>query len=101
MSKSTKKDLINSLAEAAGSSKAEATRWLGYFVESIHGLMDQNDSVSLAGLGTFKRRPRAARTCYNPKDRTQVIEVPARTTIGFKPTPRFRAIVDETMVVDG
>ena len=55
-----KAELIESVANATDTSKAEASRTLDAVLDSISGALSKGDSVALVGFGTFKVRERAA-----------------------------------------
>ncbi len=71
-----KAELINSVADKAEISKADAGRAVDAFVEVITKAMKKNDKVSLVGFGTFVVRKRAARTARNPQPRAP-LHIPA------------------------
>jgi DNA-binding protein HU-beta len=62
-----KAELINSVADKAELSKADAARAVDAFVEVITKALKKNEKVSLVGFGTFDVRKRKARTGRNPK----------------------------------
>jgi DNA-binding protein HU-beta len=61
-----KAELIESVADATDTSKAEASRTLDAVLDSIAGALSNGDSVALVGFGTFNVRERAARMGRNP-----------------------------------
>ena len=62
-----KAELINSVADKAELSKADAARAVDAFVEVITKALKKNEKVSLVGFGTFDVRKRKARTGRNQK----------------------------------
>ena len=62
-----KGELIEAVASATGSTKAEAGRAIDATVEAVTGALKKGDTVTLIGFGTFKVNHRAARTGRNPK----------------------------------
>ncbi len=62
-----KSELIDHIAESADITKAAAARALDATVESITESLQNAESVSLVGFGTFLVRERAARTGRNPQ----------------------------------
>ena len=63
----TKVELINSMAEKAGLSKADAEKALKAFTDAITEALKAGDKVALVGFGTFSVGERAARTGQNPQ----------------------------------
>jgi len=79
----TKADLVNSMAEKAGLTKAEAERALKAFTDTIEDALKAGDKVALVGFGTFSVGERAARTGQNPQT-GQKIEIAAAKVPKFK-----------------
>ena len=78
-----KSELVDSIADGAGLTKADAGRALDAFVDSITGALQGGDSVSLVGFGTFSVRARAARTGRNPRT-GETIQIKASNNPAFK-----------------
>lgn len=78
-----KSELVNSVADKSGLSKADATRAVDGIVEAIEDALRGGDSVSLVGFGTFQVKERAARTGRNPQT-GGTINIPAAKVPSFK-----------------
>ncbi|MFT3762702.1 MAG: HU family DNA-binding protein [Pseudoxanthomonas sp.] len=78
-----KNELIDSVAEAAGLTKADAGRAVDAVVASVTDALKKGDSVTVVGFGTFQVRARAARTGRNPKT-GENIAIPASKNPVFK-----------------
>lgn len=78
-----KSELVAAIAEAAGITKADASRALQALLESITTTMSKGDSVSLTGFGTFSVSERAARTGRNPSN-GKALKIPAKKVAKFK-----------------
>ena len=78
-----KSDLIDSMAEASGLSKADAGRALDAFTSSITSALQDGQSVSMVGFGTFSVKRREARTGRNPRTGEQ-IKIKASNNPSFK-----------------
>lgn len=78
-----KTELIAAVAEAAGISKADATKAVAATFDAITAALAEGDKVSLVGFGTFAVKERAARTGLNPRTK-ETIEIPAAKTPSFK-----------------
>ena len=78
-----KGDLIDSVAESADISKAEAGRCVDAVFGSITNALRSGDSVSVIGFGTFAVKQRAARTGRNPQTGA-AIQIAASKLPGFK-----------------
>lgn len=79
-----KSELVDKVAEKADLSKASAGRAVDAIVESVAEALQDGDSVTLIGFGTFSVRERAGRAGRNPRT-GEVLEIQASKTVGFKP----------------
>ncbi len=79
----TKADLVNSIAEKAGLSKADAEKALKAFTDAVTDALKAGEKVSLVGFGTFSVGERAARTGQNPQTGAK-INIPAAKVPKFK-----------------
>ena len=79
-----KGELVESMANASGISKAAAERALTGLLDAISGALSKGDKVTLVGFGTFSTSNRAARQGRNPQTGA-AIQIPARTVARFKP----------------
>lgn len=79
-----KTDLINAIAEAAGLTKADATKALNATTAAIANAVKNDDKVALVGFGTFSVSERPGRTGKNPRT-GEVIEIPAKKVVKFNP----------------
>lgn len=79
----TKTELVNSMAEKAGLSKADTEKALKAFVDTVTDAMKSNDKISLVGFGTFSVGERAARTGKNPQTGA-ALQIPAAKVPKFK-----------------
>ena len=78
-----KSELIDHIAESSEISKAAAARALDATIEGITQSLQNAESVSLVGFGTFLVRERAARTGRNPQTGA-TIEIAAAKVPAFK-----------------
>ncbi|HSH26732.1 MAG TPA: HU family DNA-binding protein [Wenzhouxiangella sp.] len=84
-----KSELIDSIADGSGLSKADAQRALDATIESITKTLKKGDTVSLVGFGTFSVKKRAARTGRNPAT-GETIKIKASKTPAFKAGKGFK-----------
>ncbi len=78
-----KVELVVSVAEKAGLTKADATRAIDAFVETISETLAKGDKVPVAGFGTFAVSERAAREGRNPRT-GEPVKIEARKVVSFK-----------------
>jgi DNA-binding protein HU-beta len=79
-----KADIIDVVQEAVGGTKADAERAVEAVIAAITNSLAKGVEVSVAGLGIFTAKTRAARTGRNPRT-GEMIQVPAMRV------PKFRA----------
>ena len=84
MADKSKQDVVKAVADATGSSIAEANRAVDAVIDCIKGSLAAGDSVGLIGFGTFEVRERAAREGRNP-------QTGATIQIAAKKVPAFKA----------
>ena len=78
-----KSDLVSSIADNSGLSKADAARALEATTSAISGSLANGDSVAITGFGSFMVRARAARTGRNPQTGA-AIQISASNVPAFK-----------------
>ena len=78
-----KTDLINAVADKAELTKADASRALEAFFETVQKTLKKVEDISVVGFGTFTVRARAARTGRNPRT-NETIKIKASKVPAFK-----------------
>ncbi len=68
----TKADLVGSMADSAGVSKAVAEKALNGFISAIGKALKKGDRIALTGFGTFSVSNRKARMGRNPQTGEQI-----------------------------
>lgn len=76
-----KTDLVMTMAESAGITKAAAEKALAGALEAISKALKSGDKISLDGFGTFSVAERAAREGRNPAT-GKAIKIPAKRVLG-------------------
>lgn len=79
----TKKEFIDSVAELNDMSKKDVELCVSAIFETIQAVMEEGDSISFQGFGTFSTSERAARTGRNPQT-GKSLKIPAMTVPKFK-----------------
>ena len=79
-----KSELINSIAEHADLTKADAGRILDGLFKAIENTLAAGDSVSLVGFGTFAVKDRPERIGRNPQTGREITISAAKVPF-FKP----------------
>lgn len=82
-----KTELTEALADATGSTKADAQRAIDALFDTddgvIAGTLQKGNKVQITGFGTFETRHRKARMGRNPQTGEQ-IRIPASTAVSFR-----------------
>jgi len=78
-----KNDLVESVAKAAGLSKADAVKAVDSVLDQISSSLAKGDEVRLVGFGTFSVASRAASQGRNPRT-GETINIPASKQPKFK-----------------
>lgn len=79
-----KQTIIDQVHEAIGGTKASAEKAVDTIIENIVSTLQKGEEVSIAGLGIFSAKVRAARTARNPRT-GETVQVPEMRV------PKFRA----------
>ena len=79
-----KADIANVVHEMIGGTKVQSEQVVDTIIETISKTLKKGDEVSLAGLGIFSVKRRAARTARNPRT-GDAVQVAAMNV------PKFRA----------
>ena len=78
-----KTELIDSMAEKAGITKAAAKTALETFLGDVEKTLKKGDRVSLVGFGSWSVSKRAARDGRNPQT-GKTIKIAAKNVVKFK-----------------
>jgi len=88
-----KAELVDSVAEATGASKAAAAASVDAVLDSITKALTKGEKVALTGFGSFEVRSRAARTARNPQT-GEAIQVKASKAPAFKAGAGLKSAVN-------
>lgn len=79
-----KQDIAEKVQGVLGTTKADAERAVECVIDTIVAALKKEEDVSIAGLGIFKTKMRAARAARNPRT-GETVQVPAMRV------PKFQA----------
>ena len=88
-----KNDLISSVAESSGLTKADAGRAVDGVFDSIATALSSGDDVRIVGFGSFSVANRAASTGRNPRTGEE-IQIPASKQPKFKAGAPLKSAVN-------
>ncbi|AQX19531.1 MULTISPECIES: HU family DNA-binding protein [Bartonella] len=89
-----KSELVNSIAEKAGVSKAQAGSILDAFIASVTEALASGGDVRLPGFGSFEVSKRAATKGRNPSTGVE-IHIPARSVPKFSAGKSLKEAVNK------
>ena len=89
----TKADLARQIATSTGLTRAEATAAADAFLAGVIEAVLRGERVELRGFGAFRSVTRAPRTGRNPRT-GEIVRVPQRRAVSFKPTARLKRLPD-------
>lgn len=87
-----KQALIEAVNEKIGGTKVMAESAVETIIESIINTLKKGDEVSIAGLGIFSPKTRAARQARNPRT-GEMVNVPEMRVPKFRPAKAFKDAV--------
>ena len=88
-----KNDLISSVAESSGLTKADAGRAVDGLFDTIASALASGDDVRIVGFGSFSVANRAASTGRNPRTGEE-IQIPASKQPKFKAGAPLKSAVN-------
>ena len=87
-----KQALVDVVHEIVGGTKTSAEKAVDAIIENITKTLKKGDEVSIAGLGIFSSKVRAARTARNPRT-GESVSVPAMRVPKFRPAKALKDAV--------
>lgn len=90
-----KSELIKLVAEELGFTQGDTEQVINYAFDTVGKAIKTEGRVAIHGFGIFKQVHRKASTRPNPQDRNKTVQVPARTSVGFKPAPELKRYLNE------
>ena len=87
-----KQDIAEKVHGVLGTTKADAERAVEAMIDCVVSSLKKGEEVSIAGLGIFKTKMRAARTARNPRTGAAV-QVPSMRVPKFEPAKALKEAV--------
>ena len=92
MANISKGDIIDILSAKNGVSKANCTRMVNSFIDTITDALKRGDEVRIMGFGTFSVAHRSERTGRSPRT-GEVLTIPASKYPKFKPSKILKSTI--------
>ena len=89
-----KQSIVEAVHEKLGGTKVAAEQAVETMIETITGTLKKGEEVSVAGLGIWSVKTRAARTARNPRT-GEAIKVAAMRVPKFRPAKALKDAVKE------
>ena len=89
----TKAELIESIADAAGVSKADAERTVGAFFDTVVSETKSGAKVAWPGFGSFSTSDRPARVGRNPQT-GEPVQIKASTAMKFSASSTLKSALN-------
>src|SRR5436189_3656639 len=83
MATSTKKELIDRIADSTGYRRVQVKRVVQQFLDEVIGELGKGNRLEFRDFGVFETKVRKARKAQNPKT-LEPVEVPEKRTVKFK-----------------
>lgn len=80
-----KSELVSTIAQKLEKSNADVSATLNAFIEVVGETVAGGDKVSIPGFLSFERVHREARTGRNPRNPSEVIQIPASMAVKVTP----------------
>ena len=87
-----KNAIVDAVHNSLGTTKTQAEQAVDTVIDSIVSSLKKGDEVSIAGLGIFSVKQRAARTARNPRT-GESIQVAAMRVPKFRPAKALKEAV--------
>ena len=89
----TKAELIESIADTAGVSKADAERTVGAFFDTVVSETKKGEKVAWPGFGSFSTSERPARVGRNPQT-GEPVDIKASTAMKFSASSTLKSALN-------
>ena len=93
MATTTKKDLIDRIADTTQQRRADVKKTVQAFLDQVIDELGRGNRLEFRDFGVFEIKDRAPRVAQNPKTLERVY-VPARRTVKFKVGRRMRETLE-------
>lgn len=91
-----RKELIATLADKTGGTKADADRYVAALIEVISSTLEEGGKITLSGFGIFEVRERAARIGRNPRN-GKSLQINAAKVPAFRAGATLKAALNSGM----
>ena len=89
-----RQEFIEAIAAKSGLTKADSSRAVEAFIETVTSTLKKGDKVTLTGFGVFSVSKRAARNGRNPRT-GEVVKISASNSVKFKTGSKLKDAINK------
>lgn len=89
-----KAELVTQISHKTGLKREDSKKALEAFLETVQKSLVNQEKVQLVGFGSFDTKFVKERTGVNPQNPEEIINIPARYKVSFKPSKTLKETVN-------
>lgn len=89
-----KAELVTQISHKTGLKREDSKQALEAFLETVQESLANQEKVQLVGFGSFDTKYVKERTGVNPQNPEEIINIPARYKVSFKPSKTLKETVN-------
>lgn len=89
-----KAELVTQISHKTGLKREDSKKALEAILETIKESLANEEKVQLVGFGSFNTKFVKERTGVNPQNPEEIINIPARYKVSFKPSKTLKETVN-------
>ncbi|MDU1176358.1 MAG: HU family DNA-binding protein [Peptoniphilus harei] len=89
-----KAELVTQISHKTGLKREDSKKALEAFLETVQESLVNQEKVQLVGFGSFDTKFVKERTGVNPQNPEEIINIPARYKVSFKPSKTLKETVN-------
>lgn len=90
-----KAELVTQISHKTGLKREDSKQALEAFLETVQESLANQEKVQLVGFGSFDTKYVKERTGVNPQNPEEIINIPARYKVSFKPSKTLKEAINE------
>ncbi len=89
-----KAELVTQISHKTGLKREDSKKALEAFLETVQESLVNQEKVQLVGFGSFDTKFVKERTGVNPQNPEEIINIPARYKVSFKPSKTLKETIN-------
>lgn len=90
-----KAELVTQISHKTGLKREDSKKALEAFLETVQESLVNQEKVQLVGFGSFDTKFVKERTGVNPQNPEEIINIPSRYKVSFKPSKALKEAINE------